>query len=233
MDRGVEPPGVLVQRGGLLPDAEDQHEGIKHGHRRHHVPDKHHDGVGRFLVLHLGALDDLGGDVVAHVEEQRGEAGEHGATPDEAADVLGVVHAGHVGARKSPLDVVVQTEQGGGVHDDQGGDVKEDQEGDVDLVVVLPHGPTRETGTQQLHRSHQVEHQASDGYVYKVDVGHGHGDLVGKVDHHQQGIVAKPHWKADDEVHQREDRQDESKVLAEPEVHAVVCLIVNHAAPHF
>ncbi len=233
MDGWIEPPRVLVQRGGLLPDAEDQHERVEHSYRWHHVPNKHHDGISCLFVLHLGAFDDLSGDVVAYIEEQRREAGENGATPDEAANMLGVVDTRHVGARESPLDVIVQTEQGCGVHDDQRGDVEENEKGNVELVVVLPHGPACKTGPQQLYWSHQVEHQASNGYVHKVDVRHGHCDLVGKIDHHQQGIVAKPHWKADDEVHQREDRQNESKVLAEPVVHAVVRLIVNHAAPHF
>lgn len=232
MDGRIEPPRVLVQRRRLLPDSEDQHERVKHGNRRHHIPNEHHDGVSCLFVLHLGALDDLSGDVIAHIEEQRREASEYGTAPDKAANMLGVVDAGHVGARKSPLNVIVQTEQGSGVHDDQGGDVEENEEGDVNLIVVFPHGPACKTGAQQLYWSHQVEHQTSNGYVHKVDIGHGHGDLVGKVDHHQQGIVAKPNWKADNEVHQREDGQNESEVLAEPEVHAVVRLIVNHATPH-
>lgn len=190
MDGRIEPPRVLVQRGGLFPDAEDQHERVKHSHCWHHVPNEHHDGVSRLFVLHLGALDDLSGDVIAHVEEQRREASEYGTAPDEAANVLGVVDAGHVGAWESPLNIIVQTEQGSGVHDDQRGDVEENEEGDVDLIVVFPHGPAREPGAQQLYWSHQVEHQTSDCYVHKVDIRHGHGDFVGKVDHHQQGIVA-------------------------------------------
>lgn len=111
--RWIQASRVLIQRSGLLPDAQNEHESVKHGHGRNGVANEHHDGVSRLLVLHLGALDHLGGDVVAHVEEQRGEAGQHSAAPNEAAHVLGVVNAGHVCPRQRPLYVVVQAEQRG------------------------------------------------------------------------------------------------------------------------
>lgn len=170
--------------------------------------------------------------MIAHVEEQRREASEHRATPDETTDVFGVVHAGHVRSRKGPLYVVVQTEQGGGVHDDQRGDVEEDQQGDVDLVAVLPRVPAGEGGAQQLHGGHQVEHKARNGHVDKVNVWHGHRHLVGEIDHDEQHIVAQPQWEANQEVDEGEDREDEAKVLAEPDVHAAVRLVGKQADPH-
>lgn len=203
--RWVQAGGVLIERSGLFPDAQNQHKSVKHGHGWDGVTDEHHDGVGRLFVLHLGALDHLGGDVVAHVEEQRGEASQHGAAPDEPAHVLGVVHAGHVRSREGPLYVVVQAEQRGGVHDDQRRDVEEDEQGDVDLVVVLPRVPAGERRAEELHGRHQVQHEASDGHVDEVNVWHGHGDLVGEVHRHQQHVVAQPQREADQEVDEGED----------------------------
>lgn len=205
MDRRVQASRVLVQRRGLLPDAQNEHKGVKDSHGWNHVADEHHDGVRRLLVLHFGALHHLRGDVVAHVEEQRREAGEHRAAPDEPAHMFGVIHAGHVCTRQRPLYVVVQTEQRGGIHDDQGGDVEEDEQGDVDLFVVLPRMPAGEGGAQQLHRCHQVEHNARDGHVDEINIRHGHGHFVGEVDHDQQHIVAQPQWEAHKEVDERED----------------------------
>lgn len=92
--------------------------------------------------------------------------------------------------------------------------------------------PAGEGGAQQLHGRHQVEHETRNGHVDKIDIRHGHGHLVWEVDHDQQHIVAQAQWETHQEVDEGEDWQDEAKVPAEPEVHAGVRLIVNHADPH-
>lgn len=170
--------------------------------------------------------------MITDVEEQRGEAGEHSPAPDEATHVFGVVDTGHVCPRQRSLDVVVQTEQRGGVHDDQRGDVEQDQQCDVHLVIIVPNIPAAEAGAHQLHWSHHIEHEPCDGHVDEVHVGHGHRHLVGQVDHHQQHIVAQPQREAHQEVDKGEDGEDEAKVLAQLLVHTGVCLIVNQAHPH-
>lgn len=102
----------------------------------------------------------------------------------------------------------------------------------MDLIVVLPRVPASERGAEELHGRHQVEHESRDGHVDKVDIRHGHGDLVGEVHHNQQDVIAQPQGEADQEVDEGKDRQDEAQILGELEVHDGVSLIVKHADPH-